>query len=191
MGPLCNCVGAGLIFYLQHSRSLVDDFIRHNNTKCSLTIWPKQINQTQQTVAAPSRPISQIRTGRLHFISPQSNKIVACLIYFHHILGKYGQRGRWVWIFAEDSLRFIPQLCKTAPVLFWSGCVSVSDAADLPADGLLLVSDARLPECTVGLFQAESDGSLQVIFVVACQVNHIYTHKDKGTLITPLRSPPR
>lgn len=76
----------------------------------------------------------------------------------------------------KDSLRFIPQLCKKAPVLFVSGCGSVSDAADLPADGLFLVSDARLPECTVGLFQAESDGSLQVIFVVACQVNHIYTH---------------
>lgn len=81
----------------------------------------------------------------------------------------------------------IPPLCKMGPVLFpcfWSSCVSVSKAADVPADGLLLISDACLPERTVGLLQAKSDSSLQVIFVVACQVNHIYkqTHARMYTL---------
>lgn len=46
-----------------------------------------------------------------------------------------------------------------------------------PADGLLLISDACLPECAVGLLQAESDGSLQIIFIVPRQVNHIYIKK--------------
>lgn len=46
----------------------------------------------------------------------------------------------------------------------------------LPADGLFLISDACLPECTIGLFQAKSDSSLQVIFIIPGQVNHIYTN---------------
>ncbi|TNN62487.1 hypothetical protein EYF80_027290 [Liparis tanakae] len=41
--------------------------------------------------------------------------------------------------------------------------------ASPPADGLLLISDARLPERPVGLLQAEGDGPLQVILIVSSQ----------------------
>lgn len=47
-----------------------------------------------------------------------------------------------------------------------------------PADGLLLISDARLPECPVGLLQAECNSPLQVIFIVSSQVNNIYIKRE-------------
>lgn len=55
-----------------------------------------------------------------------------------------------------------------------------------PADGLLLVSDACLPERPVGLLQAEGDSPLQVIFIIPSQVNHIcikktHAHRDRQT----------
>lgn len=50
-------------------------------------------------------------------------------------------------------------------------------AENLPADGLLLISDACLPECAVRLLQTESDSPLQVIFVIPSQVNHICIKK--------------
>lgn len=55
----------------------------------------------------------------------------------------------------------------------------VSSVQSLPADGLLLISDARLPECTIGLLQAESNSSLQVIFIIPRQVNYVYIKKIK------------
>lgn len=60
-----------------------------------------------------------------------------------------------------------------------------------PADGLLLISDARLPECPVGLLQTEGDSPLQVIFIVSSQVNHIcikekYTHTVIYIAWTPI-----
>lgn len=47
-----------------------------------------------------------------------------------------------------------------------------------PADGLLLISDARLPERPVGLLQAEGNSPLQVIFIVPSQVNDIYIKRE-------------
>lgn len=44
-----------------------------------------------------------------------------------------------------------------------------------PADCLLLIRDARLPERPVGLLQAEGNSPLQVIFIVPSQVNDIYS----------------
>lgn len=50
---------------------------------------------------------------------------------------------------------------------------SCVEACQSPADCLLLVRDARLSEGPVGFLQAERDGSLKVIFVVARQIDHI------------------
>lgn len=47
-----------------------------------------------------------------------------------------------------------------------------------PADCLLFISDARLPERPVGLLQAEGNSPLQVIFVVPSQVNDIYIKRE-------------
>lgn len=46
-----------------------------------------------------------------------------------------------------------------------------------PADGLLLISDTCLPECPVGLLQAEGNSPLQVIFIIPSQVNDIYINR--------------
>lgn len=175
---------------LHQSRSSVCVAIMNNNTLLSLIVWLKQMNQIQQTVThctlhAAERYFRSELDVCISFLLRAAATRVGCLIYFHHILGKHGQRGWWVWIFGDDSLCFITQRCLwdgfSSVSLFLSSCLSVSDAADLPADGLFLISDACLPECPVGLFQAESNGSLQVIFVVACQVNHIYTHTHTKT----------
>lgn len=46
-----------------------------------------------------------------------------------------------------------------------------------PADGLLFISDACLPECPVGFLQAECDSPLQIIFIVASEINDICINK--------------
>lgn len=51
-----------------------------------------------------------------------------------------------------------------------------------PADGLLLVGDARLPERPVGLLQTQGDRPLQVIFIVPRQVDHVCVLKTGGRM---------
>ncbi len=55
----------------------------------------------------------------------------------------------------------------------WHFCCQSELLLSPPADGLLLISDACLPESPVGLLQAEGNSPLQVIFIVPRQVNHI------------------
>lgn len=113
----------------------------HKNTFCSLMIWLNQVNQIQKTV------IRHIGTGRLSFIFPpqsSSNKTVVCLIYLY-ILGKHGQCGWRVWIFGEESLCFIPQLCKTGPVLFPSFQVSECQSVMLRIYLLMACSSSVMP----------------------------------------------
>ena len=62
----------------------------------------------------------------------------------------------------DDELRISLRVCFESVMLL-----------SPPADGLLLISDTRLPECPVGLFQAEGDCPLQVIFIISGQIDHI------------------
>lgn len=87
-----------------------------------------------------------------------------------------------MWVASVDIHRrlgvklFFPQLSKMGPIFFLMAMHQSVMLSCLPADGLFLISDACLPECTIGLFQAKSDCSLQVIFIIPSQVNHIYTN---------------
>lgn len=87
-----------------------------------------------------------------------------------------------MWVVSVDIHRrlgvklFFPQLSKMDPILFLMAMYQSVMLLCLPADGLFLISDACLPECTIRLFQAKSNSSLQVIFIIPSQVNHIYTN---------------
>lgn len=170
-------------------------------------MFPYRLTETNQSNTtnshrlhtARSRTILQIWTGRLYFISPQSrsSKIVGRLIYFHHILGKHGRRGWRVWIFGEDSLRFIPQPWKTAPVLFPCFEVAVCQSAMLRIYLLMACSSSVMP---VSLNARLDSSRLRAMALCRSSLSspvrsitstQTHAHTDKGTLNIPLHFPLR
>lgn len=148
-------------------------------------MFPYDLTQPNQSDTTNSHPSHRNWTSFFLFSSTEQQQQDSCMF---DLFSSHPGQTWTTWVASVDIRWGVAVFHPTALqdgssfVSFVSSVwVSVSDAADLPADGLFLVSDARLPECTVGLFQAESDGSLQVIFVVACQVNHIYTHAHTKT----------
>lgn len=126
--------------------------------------------------------VLHLRTPKLLLLVQACNsalhKIVECKIYFHHTLGKYGHNvggecgySSKTWcetVFFHSLVRWVQFFLMAMYQSVMLSC--------LPADGLFLISDACLPECTIRLFQAKSNSSLQVIFIIPSQVDHIYTN---------------
>ncbi len=46
-----------------------------------------------------------------------------------------------------------------------------------PADSLLFIRDARLPESPARLLQAESDGPLKVIFIISSEIYYTWNNQ--------------
>lgn len=82
-------------------------------------------------------------------------------MYFHHTLGK--DRDNVGGKCGYSSKTLCNLFCTFGHMchldVWHIKCQSVL-LNSLPADGLLLISDTCLPECPVGLLQAEGDGPL-------------------------------
>lgn len=81
----------------------------------------------------------------------------------------YGYTAHHIVFYLNESL-FLLLRCATE-------LKEICESA--PADGLLFIGDARLPEGPVRLLQTEGDGTLKVIFIVSGEIDYIWNDQAR------------